>query len=132
MLTSTPRSYYFRDNSLLRESESYGIKVYRTPGSGNNLLTGRKLKDLPNEGPRILKRKLSRYRKQPDEHRSWINKAVKLGKEIIESHKIEIIYATGPSFTALIAAGELKEKFKIPLVTDYQDSWLHSPTALRL
>lgn len=129
VLTSTPRTYYFRDNSLLREAEAYGIQIYRTPGSSNNLLTGRKLKDLPNEGSRILKRKLSRYRKQPDEHSTWIAKAVKLGKEIIESHKIEIIYATGPSFTALIAAGELKEKYKIPLVTDYQDSWLHSPSA---
>ena len=129
VLTSTPKTYYFRDDSLLREVESLGIQVYRTPGSGNNLLTGRKLKDLPNEGSRKLKRNISRYRKQPDEHRNWISKAVKLGKEIIESHKIEIIYATGPSFTALIAAGELKDKFKIPLVTDYQDSWLHSPSA---
>lgn len=129
VLTSTPKTYYFRDNSLLKEVNELGIKVYRTKSSGNNLLTGRKLKDLPNEGSRKLKRNISRYRKQPDEHKSWIDKAVKLGKEIIEEHKIEIIYATGPSFTALIAAGELKDKYKIPLVTDYQDSWLHSPTA---
>lgn len=129
VLTSTPRTYYFRDMSLLREAESMNLQIYRTPGSSNNLLTGRKLKDLPNEGSRRMKRNISRLRKQPDEHKSWIAKAVKLGKEIIESHKIEIIYATGPSFTALIAAGELKEKFKIPLVTDYQDSWLHSPSA---
>lgn len=129
VLTSTPRSYYFRDTSLLDEINELGITVYRTKSSSNNLLTGRKLKDLPNEKARLLKRNLTRYRKQPDEHKSWIAKAVKLGKEIIESHKIEIIYATGPSFTALIAAGELKEKYKIPLVTDYQDSWLHSATA---
>ncbi|MEO8512922.1 MAG: glycosyltransferase [Ignavibacteria bacterium] len=129
VLTSTPRSYYFRDTSLLDEINELGITVYRTKSSSNNLLTGRKLKDLPNEKTRLLKRNLTRYRKQPDEHKSWIAKAVKLGKEIIESHKIEIIYATGPSFTALIAAGELKEKYKIPLVTDYQDSWLHSATA---
>ncbi len=129
VLTSTPKTYYFSDNSLLEEVNELGIKVYRTKGSGNNLLTGRKLKDLPNEGSRKLKRNISRYRNQPDEHKSWIAKAVKLGTEIIEEHKIEIIYATGPSFTALAAAGELKEKFKIPLVTDYQDSWLHSPTS---
>lgn len=126
ILTSTPKSYYFRDMSLLNEINELGLNVYRTKGAGNNLITGRKLKDLPNEGIRKLKRNSTRFRKQPDEHKTWIAKAVKLGKEIIESHKIEIIYATGPSFTALIAAGELKEKYKIPLVTDYQDSWLHS------
>jgi glycosyltransferase involved in cell wall biosynthesis len=129
VLTSTPRSYYFRDTSLSEEVNELGIKVYRTKGSGNNLLTGRKLKELPNEGARKLKRNISRYRKLPDEHKTWTAKAVKLGKEIIESHKIEIIYATGPSFTALMAGGELKEKYKLPLVTDYQDSWLHSATA---
>lgn len=126
ILTSTPKTYYFRDEYLLREAEELGLKVFRTKDGKNNLLTGRKLKDLPNEASRIRSRNLSRYRKLPDEHSSWISKAVKLGSELIESNKIEIIYATGPSFTALIAAGELKEKYKIPLVIDYQDSWLHS------
>lgn len=126
VLTSTPKTYYFRDESLLREADYLGIKIYRTKSSSNNLLTGRKLKDLPGESNRILKRNILRYRKLPDEHNNWIAKAVKLGREIIESSKIEILYATGPSFTAMVAAGELKAKYKIPLVVDYQDSWLHS------
>ncbi|MBZ0202448.1 MAG: glycosyltransferase [Ignavibacteria bacterium] len=129
ILTSTPKTYFFRDNFLLQEAEKLRLKVYRTPGSSNNLLTGRKLKELPNESTRILKRNIARFRKFPDEHKSWISKAVKLGSEIIESNNIEIIYATGPSFTAFAAAGELKEKYKIPLVIDYQDSWLHSSTS---
>jgi len=129
ILTSTPRSYYFRDTSLLEEARELNLEIHRTKGSTSNLLTGRKLKDLPNEGSRKLKRNIARYRKLPDEHKSWIAKAVKLGREIIESDKIEIIYATGPSFTAHAAAGELKERYKIPLVTDYQDSWLHSSSS---
>lgn len=126
ILTSTPKTYYFRDEYLLGEAGKLGLKIFRTHDGKNNLLTGRKLKDLPNEASRIRARNLSRYRKLPDENSSWISKAVKLGSEIIETNKIEILYATGPSFTALIAAGELKEKYKIPLVIDYQDSWLHS------
>jgi Glycosyltransferase Family 4/Glycosyl transferases group 1 len=126
VLTSTPKSYYFRDESLLSEAESLGLSIYRTKGSRSNIVTGRKLKDLPSESSRSLRRKIVRYRKLPDEHSSWIAKAVKLGSDIIESQKIEIMYATGPSFTAMVAAGELKEKYKIPLVIDYQDSWLHS------
>ena len=97
------------------------MKVFRTKGSGNNLLTGRKLKALPNEGQRKLKRNISRVTKIPDEHKGWISKAVKLGSEIIETHKIEVMYVTGPPFSSFVVAGELKEKFKIPLVIDYQD-----------
>lgn len=126
ILTSTPKSYYFRDESLLREAEMLRLKIFRTKGSKNNLLTGKRLKDLPSESSRIFRRNIARYRKLPDEHRSWIANAVKLGREIIETNKIEVMYATGPSFTAMVTAGELKEKYKIPLVIDYQDSWLHS------
>lgn len=126
VLTNTPRNYYFRDNYLLEEAEN--IKVFRTSGSKKNLLTGRKLKALPNEGSRKFWRNIARFRKLPDEHKSWISKAVKLGSEIIDTHKIEIIYVTAPPFSAFVAAGELKEKYKIPLVIDYQDSWLHSAT----
>lgn len=124
VLTSTPKTYYFKDDYLLNEIE--GMQVFRTKGSANNILTGRKLKALPNESSRLRSRNLARVRNLPDEHKSWISKAVKLGSEIIESQKIEIMYATAPSFTAFVAAGELKEKYKIPLVIDYQDSWLHS------
>lgn len=129
VLTSTPKTYYFRDDYLLNEAETLGFKIFRTKSAGSNLLSGRKLKELPNESSRIFSRNISRYRNQPDEHKSWISKAIKLGSQIIDTNKIEIIYATGPSFTAFIAAGELKEKYKIPLVIDYQDSWLHSPSA---
>lgn len=124
ILTATPKTYFFRDDYLQHEVD--GMKVFRTKGSGNNLLTGRKLKALPNEGQRKLKRNISRFTKIPDEHKGWISKAVKLGSEIIEMHKIEVMYVTGPPFSSFVVAGELKEKFKIPLVIDYQDSWLHS------
>jgi hypothetical protein len=124
ILTSTPKNYYFRDDYLMREAED--MKVFRTKGSGKNMLTGRKQKALPNEGSRKFWRNLSKVTKLPDEHKGWISKAVKLGSEIIDTYKIEIIYVTAPPFSSFVAAGELKEKYKIPLVIDYQDSWLHS------
>ena len=129
ILTSTPKTYYFRNDYLLNEANSLNLKVFRTKGPAKNILSGRKLAPLPNESIRIKKRNWNRFRKIPDEYEGWINKAVKLGSEIIESNKIEIIFATAPPFSALVAAGQLKEKFEIPLVIDYQDSWLHSPTS---
>ncbi|HEY3249779.1 MAG TPA: glycosyltransferase [Ignavibacteria bacterium] len=129
ILTSTPKTSYFKDDSLLDEANMLNVQVFRTKGPAKNLLTGRKLAHIPNESRRRLKRNWKRLRTIPDEQESWIKKAVKLGTEIIENNKIEIIYATAPPFSALVAAGELKEKFGIPLVIDYQDSWIHSPNA---
>jgi len=109
--------------------DSLNINVQRTKRGGKNILTGRKLAPLPNESSRIKKQKIKRLRKLPDEYEGWISQAVKLGSEIIENNKIEIIFATAPPFSTLVAAGELKAKSGIPLVIDYQDSWIHSPTA---
>lgn len=129
ILTSTPKSHYFRNDCLLNEAESLNLKVFRTKGPSKNILNGRKLTALPNESVRVKKRNWQRFRKIPDEHEGWIDKAFKLGSDIIETNKIEIIYATGPPFSALIAASQLKNKYDIPLLVDYQDSWIHSPTS---
>jgi glycosyltransferase involved in cell wall biosynthesis len=66
--------------------------------------------------------------KFPDSQKSWIRKAVKLGSEIIENEKIDIIYTTAPPFSDFIIASELKEKYGMPMIVDYQDSWLYSET----
>jgi len=129
ILTSTPKTYYFKDDYLLNEANELKLKVFRTKGPSKNILTGRKLAALPNESSRILGRNFKRFRKIPDEYEWWIKKAVKLGTDIIENNNIEIILAMAPPFSSLIAAKELKEKFSIPMVIDYQDSWMHSPEA---
>ncbi|MBL8017873.1 MAG: glycosyl transferase family 1, partial [Ignavibacteria bacterium] len=40
ILTSTPKSYYFKDSSLLEEARELNLEIHRTKGSTNNLLTG--------------------------------------------------------------------------------------------
>ncbi len=128
IITDTPKSYYFKDNFLLDEAERSSLRIERTKGSKKNLLTGSKLQKLPNEGKLKLIRNIKRLFKLPDEQKVWINKCVKLCSEIIEREKISVLYATAPPFSSFVAAAELKEKYGIPLVIDYQDSWLHSAT----
>jgi hypothetical protein len=127
VLTSTPKTYYARDEYLLGEVREAGGEVYRTKGRKHNLLTAHKLKTLPNEGKRMFFSKLKKVNKFPDPQVKWRKKALKLGAEIIEKEKIDIIYATAPPFTDLMVAAELKKKYGMPLVVDYRDSWIHSP-----
>jgi Glycosyltransferase Family 4 len=127
VVTSTPKNYYTRDEYLLNETAIPGVKVIRTKGRKHSLLSGRKLKPLPNEGRRQFFCKLRKLLRVPDPQISWKKKAVKLASDILDTEKIDIIYASAPPFTDLLIAAELKKKYGIPLVVDYRDSWLYSP-----
>ena len=127
VVTNTPKTYYSRDEYLLGEVRKSGAEIYHTKGRKHNLLSGHKLKPLPNEGRRLFFCKLKKGHKFPDPQIKWRKKALKLASEIIEKQKIDIIYATAPPFTDFVIAAELKKKYGIPLVVDHRDSWLHSP-----
>ena len=127
VVTATPKSYYAKDEYMLEEIDLPEVEIHRTKGKRRNLLTDRKLRNLPNESRRQLWCKLKKAVKIPDPYIKWKNKAVKLASEIIESQKINVMYATAPPFTDFIIASELKKKYGIPLVVDYRDSWLYSP-----
>jgi len=127
ILTETPKNYFFKDSSLIDELDKEHIHICRTyRRSSKNLLNKIKLHSLPNEGSRKLFRNISAIRKLPDVQKSWIKKAVKLGSEIIEREKIDILFTTAPPFSDFIIAAELKAKYGMPMVVDYQDSWLYS------
>lgn len=126
VVTSTPKTYYFRDDSLITEAESSGVEIHRTRGPASNLLTINKLKVLPNESYRKFIRNFQRIWKLPDEFKNWIPKALKLASDIIESGNVEAVFASAPPFSVLLVATELKKRYKIPLIADYRDSWLYS------
>jgi len=129
VITANPKRYYFRDQQLLDELIAGGTKIYRThPSRTKSHLTGSKLPHLPNEASRKLFRNLKALYNFPDNNKSWISKAYKLAAEVIETKKIEIIYATAPPFSSFVVASQLKEKYKIPLIVDYRDSWLNAST----
>lgn len=127
-VTHTPKNYYAKDDHLLNELKSDGVRIFRTPCRGKKtLLTSHKLKNLPNENLRQFICRLRKTFKIPDPQIGWKKKALKLASEIIEKEKVEIIFATAPPFTDLLVGYELKKKYGIPLVIDYRDSWLNSP-----
>lgn len=127
VVSNIPKSYYSKDEYLHEEVKKSGAEVYYTKGRKHNLLSGHKLKPLPNEGRRMFFCRLRKLLKFPDPQIKWKKKALKTAEKIIESKKIDIIYASAPPFTDFVIASELKKKYGIPLVIDYMDSWLHSP-----
>src|SRR5437867_13143679 len=131
VLTATPKFYYARDEYLLNEVTSAGAKIYRTPARGSlNFLNDSRITPLPNEKRRRFKRKLRQTFRVTDSSplaRRWKKKALKKSNEIFNQHKIDIIFATAPPFADFLVACKLKEKYQIPLIIDYRDSWTDNP-----
>ncbi len=59
----------------------------------------------------------------PDAQVGWLPFAVRTGEAIIRQHRINVIFATGPPFTSLLAGYVLKRRTGRPLVVDYRDPW---------
>lgn len=122
ILTTKPIAYYHYDLELLNDLND--IPVYRS-----NSLDLARLLYLLKFHQRVIKQNtgkasmLSNFLFYPDAKSPWISFAYKLGGKIIEQEKPDIIFATAPPFSALMVGLKLKEKFNIPLVTDFRDPW---------
>ncbi|MGH2575635.1 MAG: glycosyltransferase family 4 protein, partial [Ignavibacteria bacterium] len=128
VLTDTPKAYFARDEGLLDELVNGQSEIYRTECTGSkNLLTEDNVFRFQNEGIRKIFSYLGQTFLIPDTKRLWKNKALKLAEQILCEHKIDVLYATAPPYTDFLIGCELKNKFNIPLVLDYRDSWLDCP-----
>lgn len=131
VLTVTPKLYLASDNCLLHDVEKAGVKIYRTGLKNGNERNGKpdthKVIKFKKDSNRKLLSNLSQTFLIPDSKILWKNKALMLAENIISENKIDLIFATAPPYTDFLIACELKEKFGIPVVLDYRDSWIDCP-----
>jgi glycosyltransferase involved in cell wall biosynthesis len=131
VLTATPKFFYAKDEYLLNQVVSAGAKIYRTPARRSvNFLNDQRVTPLPNEKKRRFRRKLRQAFRITDSSplaRKWKKKALKKADEIFSQHKIDLIFSTAPPFVNFIIACKLKEKYQVPLIIDYRDSWTDNP-----
>lgn len=126
VLTVTPKLYLASDYCLLHEVEKAGVKIFRT-GSGELENNGHKVVKFKKDSNRKLLSNISQTFLIPDSKIFWKSSAIELAEKIINENGIDLIYATAPPYTDFLIACELKEKFNIPLVIDYRDSWIDCP-----
>lgn len=129
VLTVNPKLYLASDYCLLNEVEKAGVKIYRTGNDtakkGNN--NGHKVVKFKKDSNRKFLSNLSQTFLLPDSKILWKSAAISLGSRIIADEKIDLIYATAPPYTDFLIACEFKNKFGLPLVIDYRDSWIDCP-----
>jgi glycosyltransferase involved in cell wall biosynthesis len=59
----------------------------------------------------------------PDDWLLWIAPAVRMGKEICRTKKIELILTSSPPFSSILIGRWLKLATGIPWISDYRDLW---------
>jgi glycosyltransferase involved in cell wall biosynthesis len=125
VITVGRTAYYAKDESLLKELEQLNIEVIRTDSFDVNTLMNKKdIVKMPKERTRKLLSRLSDTFFIPDNKIGWKRHALKAAGEIIAKQKFDAIFSTAPPYTAFLIGKALKEKYNIPLVIDYRDSWV--------
>ncbi|GAA0892349.1 glycosyltransferase family 4 protein [Fulvivirga kasyanovii] len=119
--------------------ENPGIEIYRTKWSNINkpfeLIKGGK-KNVVSSGSYLSdtqkKNRLIQFISKsykaliywPDEQIGWFRYAKKIGTEILNDWRPDLIYASAKPFTSFIIANSLSKKFGIPWVGELRDLWV--------
>jgi glycosyltransferase involved in cell wall biosynthesis len=69
------------------------------------------------------------YVRVPDSRILWFPFSLLSGLRIVKREAIDLIFASGPSFTNHIVAAALKKLTGRPLVLDFRDAWASDPAA---
>jgi len=60
----------------------------------------------------------------PDARIGWLFFATPLGKKIVQSENIDVIFSSAPPYTTHLIGRELHRKTGLPWVADFRDSWI--------
>lgn len=61
--------------------------------------------------------------RQPDRQIGWLPYFVRFGAQILARDPFDLIYASGPPFTAFLGARTLSRRFSVPWFAEYRDAW---------
>lgn len=122
ILTTKPIAYYHYDDELLNDLKE--VKIFRSESLDFARIL--RLLRMPRSAIKAGTGKLSllsNFIFFPDAKYPWFPFAYRLGCKVIEQTKPDIIWATAPPFTSLMVGLALKQKFQIPLISDFRDPW---------
>ncbi len=128
VLTNTPHSYYAYDDTLLAQLENRNIEIYRTPPKKHFFTSKRDgLRKPPGFFRKNIIQRIERTLYKPDTAIRWHKAALATVEEIIRNHHINIILTTAPPFSDFLITNEVADRYGLPFIVDYRDSWADNP-----
>lgn len=124
VLTSDLNAYYAYDETLMKELDNEAIKIVRVGSKDvSSLIPKKGTVKMPPEWLRIVLSFISSCIFLPDNKKSWARNALEKGRELLKSGDFDLIFVTGPPFSAFLTAAKLSEESGVPLALDYRDLW---------
>ena len=128
VITVKPGGYFAFDETLMEEIETSGARVIRTSSFDPTRLYGKKQTvNMPQEGKRRMFSNLSQFLLVTDNKIGWLPFAVGAGKDACRKKKHDLLFATAPPYTGMMAAKRLQDITGLPLVLDLRDDWMDNP-----
>lgn len=128
ILTVTSTGYFAKDESLLKEIVPLGVEVVRTGSyDPNRLFRRQEVVKMPAERTRKILSRISDSIFIPDNKIGWRGPALRAASELLQKRKFDALFATAPPQTDFLIGKALKDRFRLPLMIDYRDSWLDYP-----
>jgi glycosyltransferase involved in cell wall biosynthesis len=63
----------------------------------------------------------------PDEYAFWAFKSARTGIKLCKREKIDVLFCTGPPFSAFLSGYLISKFYKCDLILDYRDLWTQNP-----
>lgn len=124
VITTDSIGYFAHDPTLLQDLKGKEIDIIRVKGNDiNSRLAKKGTVTIPSEFIRKILSKISSTIFIPDNKKEWSKKVLRVASELLSKESYDLIFVSGPPFSAVNTAVELKRKFKIPFIVDYRDLW---------
>ena len=84
----------------------------------------------PSFASRVLRKCRTFYQQAtniPDGRVGWLLPAVRTAKDVTRSWKPDIVFASAPPFTTLLAGRRIAKRVGAPLVVEFRDRWMEDP-----
>lgn len=127
VLTIQPHAFYAFDNSFLKELEGQQLEIWRTnPGGVFSMMKGNRTISHTKEKLRKIASRISQMVYIPDNKIGW-RKQVATFLADKDMSKFDLVFSSAPPYTAHLAALDVKQRYGLPLVTDFRDAWVDYP-----
>ncbi|MFQ5604461.1 MAG: glycosyltransferase family 4 protein [bacterium] len=139
VLTANEADYPVSDPALFEEVPQ-GVKVYRSriiePYRWYRKFTGREASEstdiatltLDEKEKRRVRERVSEWVRAtffvPDARIGWLPFAYRMGRQILRSENIQVIFSSAPPYTTHLIGLKLHKQSHLPWVADFRDSWI--------
>lgn len=65
----------------------------------------------------------------PDDAVLWWPRAIPAARELIRTHPVKAVFASGPPFSGLLLGRRIARRAAVPFVADFRDDWAGNPLA---